>query len=221
MRVLDALLKARLALTKSCVAELAPCFHFVRADPANSVQEIRSNHDAKLRSAAEALVKTSHVVPMVFAKEFRFESYITDRPQRVPAAAVSDRVSMRRSLDGGSADPAPWDRRRSSIGSGKGDFLDQMSFEPGNGQHEGPPAPAPRGPLPAPPTRANEEGAADDDQALCLYDFEAESHFELTIFEGETVRVLALHDPTGNDEWVHIQNDSGAKGYVPKGFLEL
>jgi hypothetical protein len=56
---------------------------------------------------------------------------------------------------------------------------------------------------------------------LVLYEFEAESSFELTIDEGEMVTILALQDPTGNTEWVHIQNRQGDKGYVPKGFVEL
>ena len=223
VRVLDALLKARLTLTKACVAELEPCFHFVRADPAGSVQEIRSTHDAKLRVAAESLVKTSHVVPMVFAKEFRFEDYVSERPPRVPAAALSDRVSMRRSVDG-SADPAPWDRRRSSIGkSSSGDFFDSLSVD--QQPDDAAPAPSPPPPrAPAPPAPTARGAGADEDSSshcLCLYDFEAESHFELTIFEGETVRILSLTDPTGNPDWVHIQNEQGAKGYVPKGFLEL
>jgi hypothetical protein len=87
-RVLDGLLGARLSLTKSCLAVLEPCMGFVRMSASDTEDEIKLNHDEQLRAAAEQLVKTSHIIPLVFAKEFRFESYVNDRPARLPTSVV-------------------------------------------------------------------------------------------------------------------------------------
>eukprot|EP00117_Sycon_ciliatum_P026353 scpid23988/ scgid21653/ Dynamin-binding protein; Scaffold protein Tuba len=56
------------------------------------------------------------------------------------------------------------------------------------------------------------------------YDFEAESATEITLKEGELVKVLTDHDTTGNNDWWLVMptdcEDPTRRGYIPAAYLE-
>eukprot|EP00041_Stephanoeca_diplocostata_P031615 m.989012 g.989012 ORF g.989012 m.989012 type:complete len:1298 (+) comp23995_c0_seq6:220-4113(+) len=57
--------------------------------------------------------------------------------------------------------------------------------------------------------------------ANVLYEFEAGADIELTVKQGDVCEVLAMMDPSGNDEWCLLRNASGAEGYVPVNFVAV
>lgn len=50
------------------------------------------------------------------------------------------------------------------------------------------------------------------------YDFEGLNKGELTLNEGQIVKVLIKHDQKGNPEWWYVECE-GHQGYVPKNYL--
>lgn len=50
------------------------------------------------------------------------------------------------------------------------------------------------------------------------FEYTATSPYELSIDEGETVKVLEEDDGSG---WVKVANNSGGKGLVPASYVEL
>lgn len=55
--------------------------------------------------------------------------------------------------------------------------------------------------------------------ATVLFAFEAAEDIELTVGVNQEVVVLKLEDPTGNDEWYLIRDQTGSEGYVPADFI--
>jgi uncharacterized protein YgiM (DUF1202 family) len=51
-----------------------------------------------------------------------------------------------------------------------------------------------------------------------VFEYTATSPYELSIDEGETVKVLEEDDGSG---WVKVANDSGGKGLVPASYVEV
>ena len=47
-----------------------------------------------------------------------------------------------------------------------------------------------------------------------MYDFVAESSSELSVVEGEKVRLVCSHDASGSEEWWLVRNEAGREGYV-------
>ena len=52
-----------------------------------------------------------------------------------------------------------------------------------------------------------------------LYDFETTEREEISVEEGDIVKVLKVGDDSGNDEWCFIEA-KGKQGYVPFNYLE-
>ena len=51
-----------------------------------------------------------------------------------------------------------------------------------------------------------------------VFEYTATSPYELSIGEGETVKVLEEDDGSG---WVKVANNSGGKGLVPASYVEV
>ena len=51
-----------------------------------------------------------------------------------------------------------------------------------------------------------------------VFEYAATSPYELSIDEGETVKVLEEDDGSG---WVKVANNSGGKGLVPASYVEM
>jgi len=55
--------------------------------------------------------------------------------------------------------------------------------------------------------------------ALCQWEYTAESATEVTLTEGESVAVLSRSDNMGNSEWWNVRKSDGTEGFVPAAFL--
>ena len=51
-----------------------------------------------------------------------------------------------------------------------------------------------------------------------MFEYTATSPYELSIGEGEAVKVLEEDDGSG---WIKVANDSGGKGLVPASYVEM
>ena len=52
-----------------------------------------------------------------------------------------------------------------------------------------------------------------------VYSFVARTEIEVSIQDGELVKVLETHDLDGNKEWWLVENIQRAQGYVPANYL--
>ena len=72
-------------------------------------------------------------------------------------------------------------------------------------------------PLVTSPTSGSHDS---EGQYQVIFSFDASSEVELSVQEGECVRLIEAHDLTGNNEWWLVKNEGGAKGYVPANYLQ-
>jgi len=72
-------------------------------------------------------------------------------------------------------------------------------------------------PTPSSFARAEPSPPQESTQARVVFGYTATSPYELTIGEGETVKVLEEDDGSG---WVKVANKSGGKGLVPASYVE-
>lgn len=55
-------------------------------------------------------------------------------------------------------------------------------------------------------------------QALVLYDFQAETQEEVNLYQGQSVSIIELDNPS---DWTRIRTSSGSEGLCPTSFLDM
>lgn len=73
-------------------------------------------------------------------------------------------------------------------------------------------------PTPSSFARVESTPAAEVINGRVMFEYSATSPYELSISEGETVKVLEEDDGSG---WVKVGNASGGKGLVPASYVEV
>eukprot|EP00039_Didymoeca_costata_P009788 m.130428 g.130428 ORF g.130428 m.130428 type:complete len:981 (-) comp14603_c0_seq5:83-3025(-) len=62
--------------------------------------------------------------------------------------------------------------------------------------------------------------SASSELVKCVYDFQAETEMELSVKAGQMLKVLQHSDPSGNEDWMNVQDEKGGSGCVPRAYLD-